>query len=245
MTSAENRTALITGGAKGIGLACATAFGNAGFNVTVLGRDLVALKACGFEYEVCDVTSESEVSATLERIGQVDILINNAGIATTAPVHRTTLADWNSAFAVNATGAFLCTRGVLVGMRQRNWGRIVTVASTASHSGASYIAAYAASKHAVMGLMRVVASEVEGSGVTANSVCPTFVRTEMTEKSVLKIVQLTGCTPLEAEKTLANQSALGRLLEPQEVAQAVIYLCSDSASAINGQSIIMDGGTTQ
>ena len=130
-------------------------------------------------------------------------------------------------------------------MRQRKWGRIVTVASTASHSGASYIAAYAASKHAVLGLMRVVAREVEGSGVTANSVCPTFVRTEMTEKSVLKIVQLTGCTPLEAEQTLANQSALGRLLEPQEVAQAVIYLCSDSASAINGQSIIMDGGTAQ
>lgn len=245
MTGAEKRTALVTGGAKGIGFACAEALEASGYNVKVIGRDLEALKSCDFDFEVCDVTSESAVTEVFAKIGRVDILVNNAGIASTAPVHRTTLSDWNNAFAVNATGAFLCTRAVLAGMRQRNWGRVITIASTASQSGAPYIAAYAASKHAVLGLMRVVASEVEGSGVTANSVCPTFVRTEMTEQSVRKIVELTGKTPLEAEQTLANQSALNRLLEPQEVAAAVVYLSSDLAAAVNGQSIIIDGGTTQ
>ena len=245
MTGTEKRIALITGGAKGSGFACAEALEAAGCNVKVVGRDLEALKSCGFDYEVCDVTSEAAVTEIFTKIGRVDILVNNAGIASTAPVHRTTLSDWNNALAVNATSAFLCTRAVLTGMRQRNWGRVITIASTASNSGAPYIAAYAASKHAVLGLMRVVASEVEGTGVTANSVCPTFVRTEMTKQSVQKIVELTGKTPLEAEQALANQSALNRLLEPQEVAAAVVYLSSDLAGAVNGQSIIIDGGTTQ
>ena len=245
MTGTEKRIALITGGAKGIGFACAEALEAAGCNVKVIGRDIEALKSCGFDYEVCDVTSEAAVTEIFTKIGRVDILVNNAGIASTAPVHRTTLSDWNNALAVNATSAFLCTRAVLAGMRQRNWGRVITIASTASNSGAPYIAAYAASKHAVLGLMRVVASEVEGTGVTANSVCPTFVRTEMTKHSVQKIVELTGKTPLEAEQALANQSALNRLLEPQEVAAAVVYLSSDLAGAVNGQSIIIDGGTTQ
>jgi NAD(P)-dependent dehydrogenase (short-subunit alcohol dehydrogenase family) len=243
--SDDHRTAVVTGGAKGIGRACSDALHAAGFQVVALGRDQQALESTGYTHHVCDVTDEASVAATFGLIGVVDVLINNAGVSMSAPVHRTSLADWNEAFAVNATAAFLCTRAVLPGMRDRGRGRIVTIASTSSHTGSPYIAAYAASKHAVLGLMRVVAAEVAGTGVTANSVCPTFVRTEMTARSIANIVERTGRSPTDAEQALASQSALGRLVEADEVAAAVLYLCSDSALSVNGQSIILDGGTIQ
>jgi NAD(P)-dependent dehydrogenase (short-subunit alcohol dehydrogenase family) len=239
------RTAVVTGGAKGIGRACGDALHAAGFRVVALGRDRAALATTGYASHVCDVTDEASVATVFEQIGLVDVLVNNAGVSMSAPVHRTSLADWNGALAVNATGAFLCTRAVLPGMRERGWGRIVTIASTSSHAGTPYIAAYAASKHAVLGLMRVVAAEVASTGITANTVCPTFVRTEMTERSIANIVERTGRSAQDAEQVLASQSALGRLVEPSEVAAAVAYLCSDAAAAVNGQSIILDGGTIQ
>lgn len=243
--SDDHRTAVVTGGAKGIGRACSDALHAVGFQVVALGRDQQALESTGYTNHVCDVTDEASVAATFGLIGVVDVLINNAGVSMSAPVHRTSLADWNEAFAVNATGAFLCTRAVLPGMRDRGRGRIVTIASTSSHTGSPYVAAYAASKHAVLGLMRVVAAEVAGTGVTANSVCPTFVRTEMTERSIANIVERTGRSLTDAEQALASQSALGRLVEADEVAAAVLYLCSNAAASVNGQSIILDGGTIQ
>jgi NAD(P)-dependent dehydrogenase (short-subunit alcohol dehydrogenase family) len=203
------------------------------------------MQAAGYDHHVCDVTDEAAVIDTFSAIGAVDVLVNNAGMSMSAPVHRTSLADWNHAFAVNATGGFLCTRAVLPAMRAGGWGRIVMIASTSSHSGSPYIAAYAASKHAVLGLSRVVASEVAGTGITANCVCPTFVRSEMTDRSIANISERTGRSAAEAEQALAAQSALGRLVEPGEVAAAVAYLCSDAAAAVNGQSIILDGGTIQ
>ena len=239
------RTAVVTGGAKGIGRACSDVLHAAGFRVVAIGRDQQALATTGYAIHVCDVTDEASVATVFDQIGAVDVLVNNAGVSMSAPVHRTSLADWNEAFAVNATGAFLCTRAVLPGMRERGWGRIVTIASTASHAGTPYIAAYAASKHAALGLMRVVAAEVAGTGITANTVCPTFVRTEMTERSIANIIERTGRSAQDAEQVLASQSALGRLVEPSEVAAAVAYLCSDAAAAVNGQSIILDGGTIQ
>ena len=239
------RTAVVTGGGKGIGRACSDALHAAGFRVVVLGRDQQALATTGCAIHVCDVTDEASVATVFDQIGVVDVLVNNAGVSMSAAVHRTSIADWNEAFAVNATGAFLCTRAVLPGMRERGWGRIVTVASTSSHAGTPYIAAYAASKHAALGLMRVVAAEVAGTGITANTVCPTFVRTAMTERSIANIVERTGRSAQDAEQVLASQSALGRLVEPGEVAAAVAYLCSAAAAAVNGQSIILDGGTIQ
>ena len=128
------------------------------------------------------------MAATFERIGPVDVLVNNAGVSSSAPLARTSLDDWSAAMDVNATGAFLCTRAVLPGMLERGSGRIVTVASTAGRAGARYTAAYTASKHAAVGLMRAVAAEVAGTGVTANAVCPAFVRTDMTRRSVERIV---------------------------------------------------------
>ncbi|MFQ5507587.1 MAG: SDR family NAD(P)-dependent oxidoreductase, partial [Planctomycetota bacterium] len=140
---------------------------------------------------------------------------------------------------------FLCTRAVLPGMKRRNWGRIVTVASTAGLVGHAYTAGYGASKHAALGLARVVARELAGTGVTSNAVCPTFVRTEMTECSIARIVAKSGRSADEARESLIAGSPLGRLVEPEEVAAAVFFLASDEAAAINGQALVLDGGGIQ
>jgi NAD(P)-dependent dehydrogenase (short-subunit alcohol dehydrogenase family) len=166
-------------------------------------------------------------------------------VASSAPLERTALADWQAQLDVNATGAFLCTRAALPGMLERGSGRIVTVASTAGVLGAKYTAAYTASKHAAVGLTRAVAAEVAGTGVTANAVCPTFVRTDMTRETLRRIVETTGRGEAEAETALAAASPLGRLLEPDEVAYAVAFLAAPEAGAINGQTLVLDGGGIQ
>ena len=224
------RLVVITGGTKGIGAAIAKRFSDAGDRVVALGHaDL-------------DVTREDAVADVLGPI-PVDVLVNNAGISTSAPVHKTTVDSWRAQLEVNATGAFLCTRAVLPGMRERNRGRIVTVASTAGRVGAPYTAGYAASKHAALGLMRTVAAVVAGTGVTANAVCPTFVRTDMTARSVRRIVESTGRSEQDSEAALVGP--LGRLLEPEEVAFAVAFLAAPEAGSINGQTIVLDGGGIQ
>jgi NAD(P)-dependent dehydrogenase (short-subunit alcohol dehydrogenase family) len=227
------RLVVVTGGTRGIGRAIADRFAAAGDRVIAVGR------------ADCDVTDETAVAALFERAGEVDVLVNNAGIADSAPLARTTLASWRTQLDVNATGAFLCTRAALPGMRERDRGRIVTVASTAGRAGSRYTAAYTASKHAAVGLMRSVAAEVAGSGVTANAVCPGFVRTDATHESVQRIVATTGRSHAEAEAALATSSPLGRLLEPDEVAFAVQFLAAPEAAAINGQTLILDGGGIQ
>ena len=226
-----SRVVVVTGGTRGIGRAVVERF--AGDRVIALGS------------ADCDVTDEAAVAATFERIGPVDVLVNNAGISSSAPLARTTLDDWRSQMDVNATGAFLCTRAVLPGMLERGSGRIVVVASTAGRAGARYTAAYTASKHAAVGLMRAVAAEVAGTGVTANAVCPAFVRTDMTARSVERIVARTGRSEADAEAALAEAAPLGRLLEPEEVAFAVAFLAAPEAGAINGQTLILDGGGIQ
>jgi NAD(P)-dependent dehydrogenase (short-subunit alcohol dehydrogenase family) len=227
------RLVVVTGGTRGIGAAIATHFTEAGDTVLAPGR------------RECDVTDEAAVRAYFADAGPVDVLVNNAGIASSAPTPKTTLDDWQSQFSVNATGAFLCTRAVLPGMRERDRGRIVTVASTAGHTGYRYTAGYTASKHAAVGLMRAVSAEVAGTGVTANAVCPAFVRTDMTADSVARIHERTGRDEAAAEAALAATSPLGRLLEPREVAFAVAFLAADEAAAVNGQTLVLDGGGIQ
>jgi NAD(P)-dependent dehydrogenase (short-subunit alcohol dehydrogenase family) len=240
------RAVVVTGGGKGIGRAVVARFAAAGDSVVAVGRDRVALEQSGASAtEVCDVTDEDQVSALFERLGRVDVLVNNAGTSTSDPLHRTTLADWQANLDVNATGAFLCTRAVVPGMIERANGRIVTVASTAGLAGSRYTAAYTASKHAAVGLMRAVAAEVAGTGVTANAVCPAFVRTEMTDRSIARIVSATGRDEDEAEAALAASSPLGRLLEPEEVAVAVEFLAAAEAGSVNGQTLVLDGGGIQ
>jgi NAD(P)-dependent dehydrogenase (short-subunit alcohol dehydrogenase family) len=235
-----SRVVVVTGGGKGIGLAVVARFAGAG------GRDRAALEASGAaSAEVCDVADEEQVATLFARLGPIDVLVNNAGLARGAPVRRTSLDEWRAHLDVNATGAFLCTRAVVGGMIERGHGRILTIASTAGKVGARYTAAYAASKHAAVGLMRAVAAEVAGTGVTANAVCPTWVRTELTTRAVERIVAVTGRSEEEARVELVRQSPLGRLLEPEEVAFAVEFLAAPEAAAINGQTLVLDGGGLQ
>jgi NAD(P)-dependent dehydrogenase (short-subunit alcohol dehydrogenase family) len=243
-----SRTVVVTGGAKGIGRAVVARFAALGDRVVALGRDaaaLAALPATEAQTHVCDVTDEAAVIRVLGEIGAVDVLVNNAGMGESAPLDQTTLASWQRHLDVNATGAFLCMRAVVPGMRERGTGAIVTVASTAGRAGVPYTSAYTASKHAVIGLTRAVAAELAGTGVRVNAVCPTFVRTDMTDRSIAHIVERTGRTPQQAQDALAAASPLGRLLEPDEVADAIVYLASAAAAGVSGQAWVIDGGGIQ
>jgi len=241
-----SRVVVVTGGGRGIGRAVVERFAAAGDRVVALGRDRDALQAtAAAAVEACDVTDEAAVVDVFARIGRVDVVVNNAGVSASAPLARTTLDDWRTQLDVNATGAFLCTRAALPGMLERDAGRVVTVASTAGRAGSRYTAAYTASKHAAVGLMRAVAAELAGTGVTANAVCPTFVRTDMTRRSVQRIAVATGRPEAEAEAALTGAAPLGRLLEPEEVAFAVAFLAAPEAGAINGQTLLLDGGGIQ
>jgi NAD(P)-dependent dehydrogenase (short-subunit alcohol dehydrogenase family) len=240
-----SRVVVVTGGGRGIGRAVVERFAAAGDRVIAVGRDRAALAQVPAAAEVCDVTDEQAVTALFGRLDSIDVLVNNAGASTSAPLARTTLADWRAQLEVNATGAFLCTRAVVGGMLEHGSGRIVTVASTAGRAGYRYAAGYTASKHAAVGLTRAVAAEVAGTGVTANAVCPAFVRTDMTRRSVDRIAAATGRSAAESEAELARAAPLGRLLEPEEVAFAVAFLAAPEAGAINGQTLILDGGGIQ
>jgi NAD(P)-dependent dehydrogenase (short-subunit alcohol dehydrogenase family) len=220
------RKVLITGGTRGIGAAIARAFG--GDEVIAIGR------------AECDVTDEAAVGALFERVGALDVLVINAGAASSAPLAKTSLADWQALHDVNATGAFLCARAALPRLNEH--GRIVTVASTNGRAGSRYTSAYTASKHAAVGLTRATAAELAGTTKTANAVCPGYVRTEMTERTIATIEARTG---KDGEAELAKLSPLGRLLEPEEVAFAVAFLAAREAGAINGQTLILDGGGIQ
>lgn len=245
------RTVVVTGGSKGIGRAIVSRFADLGDTVYAVGRDEAALEKLRDETagdvhgEICDLTDEGAVSALFKRIGDVDVLVNNAGTSESAPLKRTTLESWQLHLATNATSAFLCTRAVLPGMAGRDSGCVVTVASTAAKVGYPYTSAYTASKHAVLGLMRAVATEVAGTGVWAAAVCPAFVRTEMTVRSIERIQAKTGRSAADAEKALAKSSPLGRLLEPDEVGSAVEFLAAPGSATLNGQALVLDGGGIQ
>ena len=245
------KCAVITGGGRGIGAAVARALAASGVGVLVAARsrpevDAVAaeLRAQGHRASatVADVTRPDSVDALVraarEFLGDVDILINNAGSSSSAPLKRTTLDEWNRLLAVNATSTFLCTQAFLPGMLERHWGRVVNIASVAGLAGAKYIAAYSAAKHAVVGFTRSVAAEVEGSGVTVNAVCPGYVDTSMTGHSLERIMETTGKSHPEALAAVLAHSGQTRLITAAEVARAVLRTC---AGGDNGAAILLDG----
>ena len=246
------RLAVVTGGNKGIGRSCAARLLTEGYRVIVTGRDQEALDGTvaelegsgGIEARRFDVTDEEAVAEAFADL-DVDVLVANAGVAFSQPLERTDLDDWRWVLDVNVTGVFLCARAVIAGMRERDHGRVIAVASVASHHGLRYGTAYAASKHGVLGFIRALATEVAGSGVTANAVCPAFVDTPMTDRSVANIAEKTGRSEEESRRALERMSPLDRLVTPEEVAAAVAYLASDAAAPVNGQSIILDGGGVQ
>ncbi len=258
MAELTGRIALVTGGGRGIGRSVALSLASAGADVAVTARSskeldetAAAIRALGRRAEsiVCDVSERTQVDAMVARVrtalGDPLILVNNAGIAASAKLTDTTDEMWDRMLRVNASSAFYCTRAVLPLMLAAKWGRIVNMASVAARAGAPYIAAYTASKHALLGLTRAVAAEVAGRGITVNAVCPGYVDTEMTDASAANIVKRTGRTDEDARKILEGFSPQGRLMTAPEVAAMTTYLCSEGARGINGQGIVIDGGALQ
>ena len=189
-----------------------------------------------------DVSDPDNIASVFDVAGPIDILVNNSGIALAAPFHKTSQAQWSEIMAVNLTGVFLCTQAALSSMRERDSGRIITISSTAGLKGYPYIAAYAASKHGVIGMTRALALELALTGITANCVCPGFTESDMAADAVANIAGKTGRSEAEALDELTKHNPQQRLIDPDEVANTVLWLCQDSSRSINGQSIAVAGG---
>lgn len=238
----QKRRALVTGGGSGIGLAIARALKEAGHDVAVAGRDEAKLKAAGLPYFIVDVTDETSIAAAAKAAGPIDIFVANAGAAPTAATLKTPRALWDDALAVNLTSVFSSAQAFAPGMIARGWGRFIAIASTASYRAYPYTGAYAAAKHGVLGWIKTLALEHAKTGVTFNAVCPGFVDTPLIARAVDRLTAKAGGNVGAAKAMLAKDNPMGRLIAPEEVAAAVLYLVGDAAASVNGQSLIIDGG---
>jgi 3-hydroxybutyrate dehydrogenase len=250
------RCALVTGGGRGIGRGVALALARAGVAVAAVARTRAEVDAVVAEVGkaggralalTADVARAEDVRlafrATRAGLGPVDILVNAAGVAPSAPLVRTTDEQWRAAIDTNLNGVFYATREALPDMLARGFGRVINVASIAGKTGMPYIAAYAASKHGVLGLTKVAALESAVRGVTVNAICPGYVDTPMTDGGIARIVEKTGITPEDARRRLEEMSPQKRMVTVDEVAALALYLCGDEARGITGQALNVDGGT--
>ena len=256
MTRLDGKTALVTGSGRGIGRAIASRLAQEGADVVVnygqhedeAQETLAQVVALGRRGTIvrADLAQVNEVRSLIEEgirhFDGVDILVNNAGQAASAPIGRTSDELWQQMLAVNLTGTFLCARAALPGMLMAGWGRIVNISSTAGQRGYAYVSAYAAAKHGVIGLTRSLALEVASKGITINAVCPGYTETDLLRSSVDNVVAKTGRGVEQARAEFARHNPQGRIIQPEEVASAVAWLCGAGASAINGQSISVSGG---
>jgi NAD(P)-dependent dehydrogenase (short-subunit alcohol dehydrogenase family) len=253
MNALAGKHALVTGGGTGIGAAIATTLARAGALVTICGRRQQPLQTIAegdsniraMTADVTDEASVAELYQQAEAAGEpIDIVVANAGMAESAPAHKTSLDLWTRTLNVNLTGAFLTVKPALAGMRERGHGRIVFIASTAGLKGYAYVAPYVAAKHGVVGLARALAVETATTGITVNAVCPGFTDTPMLNESIRHIVETTKRSEEDVRAALAKRNAQARFVQPKEVADVVLWLCSDAAAAVTGQAIAVSGGET-
>jgi NAD(P)-dependent dehydrogenase (short-subunit alcohol dehydrogenase family) len=253
MTDLSGKHALVTGGGSGIGAAIAFALADAGANVTICGRrmdelEFTAERHGNLHAAAADVTEPTSITKLYKQAqkarGKFAIVVANAGTAESAPAEEVSLELWNKTLAVNLTGAFLSVQPALAGMREQKWGRIVLTASTAGLKGYAYVAPYVAAKHGVVGLARALAAETVTAGITVNAVCPGFTETSLLDRAVDRILQKTKISEDEARKMLQANNPQGRFIQPQEVADAVLWLCAENSAGITGQTISISGGET-
>jgi len=245
--------ALVTGGGGGIGAAIAFALAQAGAAVTICGRrmedlEFTAERHANIHPEKADVTDAASIGRLYKRAqaarGKFNIAVANAGSAESAPAEDVSRKLWSQMLDVNLTGAFFSIQPALAGMREQKWGRIVFIASTAALKGYPYVAPYVAAKHGVVGLMRALAAETAKAGITVNAVCPGFTETSLLDKAVDRIVATTKRSETDARTLLAANNPQGRFIQPQEVADVVLWLCRYESEGITGQSISVSGGET-
>lgn len=247
MTDLSDRTALVTGGGAGLGADMAVTLAAAGANVWIAGRSPAPLEALAETHErihavEADVTDEESVRALFDAAGPCDIVVANAGASASAPFTRTDLATWRQMIDVNLTGAFLTLREGALRMKSAEWGRLVAVASTAGLKGYGYASAYAAAKHGVVGMVRSAALEMARGGITVNALCPGFLDTKMTERSVANIARKTGRSDADARASLEAMNPQNRLIRPAEVTAALLWLCGPGSEGVTGQAIAIAGG---
>ncbi len=253
--SLQGKIAVVTGASRGIGRAIALALADEGVAVALGSRSLEELgqlastiesqggRAVAVPLDVTDKASiEAAVKETAASLGAADIVVNNAGIAKSAKTVDMDDELWDEHLRVNLTGAYHVTRAFLPGLIDKNWGRIINIASTAGKVGFLYTAAYCASKHGLLGLTRALALEMVRHNVTVNAICPGYVATDMTKRSIANISRQTGMSEADARSRLEKLSPQNRLIEPEEVARVAVMLASDEARGINGQAINIDGG---
>jgi NAD(P)-dependent dehydrogenase (short-subunit alcohol dehydrogenase family) len=253
MTSFAGKHALVTGGGSGIGAAIALALAQADATVTICGRRAEVLQNTAAQHTnihvlTGDVTDESSVAQLYKQAeaahGKFDIVVANAGTSESAPAEKVSHELWTKILTVNLTGAFLSVKPALAGMREKKWGRIIFIASTAGLKGYPYVAPYVAAKHGVVGLSRALALETAKAGITVNAVCPGFTETSLLDRAVDRIAATARVNETAARKMLEAINPQGRFIQPQEVADAVLWLCNEESAAITGQAISVSGGET-
>jgi NAD(P)-dependent dehydrogenase (short-subunit alcohol dehydrogenase family) len=253
MTQAlAGRHALVTGGGRGIGAAIAQALSAAGARVTILGRtasqlDEAAIGMAGSTVTVtADVTDPGQIERAFAKArdaaGEISILVNNAGWPASRALAKSDEAFWREVLEVNLTGTYHCTRAAIPSMLAANWGRIVNVSSTAGLRGYAYCTAYCAAKHGVIGMTRALALEVAKTGITVNAVCPGYTDTGVVRDAIRQISEKTARSEAEARETLVSFNPQLRLVKPEEVANAVLWLCAPGSESVTGQSLAVAGG---
>ncbi len=253
MVDLSGKHALITGGGTGIGAAIAVQMADAGANVTITGRRRDVLEAHSARHErikpvagdVTDANSVANMFAEARKtFGPVNIVVANAGAAQSAPLSKTSLDLWEQMLSVNLTGTFLTLQAGLQDMEKLPWGRLIAIASTAGLKGYSYVSAYCAAKHGVVGLTRSLAGELATTGITVNAICPGFTETGLLADTLKNITEKTGMSESAARKSLAACNMQGRIIQPDEVASAALWLVGPGSDAITGQAISVSGGET-